>query len=216
MQITGSRTDWAARLGLRAPRIQSAMAGGATTPELTSGKGRWVERVTWWRLTGYLMAVAPLLFIVASIWIPSDLTRLESPDWKPAIILADESWTGGDIYEARYLYVRAGQIASWRADWHGLLAAACGMKKMDRGVGPFSNTRQTLVRAMVVAERRQSRAGISAVAKAFAAIGEPEAASMVLSRLRSDWPGEMEDSGDADGKGCWASDGSEHVYRVSP
>ena len=191
MQITGSRTDLAARPGLSDRLIHAPM-------------------------TSYLAAVAPVLFIVTSVWILLHLIRHETPDWKPTIILADESWTRGDIYEARYLYVRAGQIASWRADWRGLLAAACGMKKMDRGVGPYSNTRQTLVRAMVVAERRRSRAGISAVAKAFAAIGEPEATSMVLSRLRSDWPGEVGDSADADGKGCWSSGGSEHVYRVSP
>lgn len=36
MQITGIRTDLAARLGLQGPLIQAPMAGGATTPELVA------------------------------------------------------------------------------------------------------------------------------------------------------------------------------------
>jgi hypothetical protein len=45
-----------------------------------------------------------------------------------------------------------------------------------------------LVRAMMAAESRQSRAGIAAVAKAFKSIGQHKAAAMVLGRVRGDWP----------------------------
>jgi hypothetical protein len=75
-------------------------------------------------------------------------------------------------------------------DWEGILAAACGMKELKRSDPYFFNIRTMLVHAMMAAESRQSRAGISAIAKAFSDIGRHEAASIVLGRIRTDWPGE--------------------------
>ena len=60
-----------------------------------------------------------------------------------------------------------------------------------------------LLRAMVAAEKRQSRLGLVAVAKTFAALGDDKAASMVLSRIGKDWAEETNDSADIVSPGCW-------------
>ena len=56
---------------------------------------------------------------------------------------------------------------------------------------------------MVAAEKRQSRAGLVAIAKAFAGLGEDKAASMVLSLVGKDWVEETNDSADIVSPGCW-------------
>jgi hypothetical protein len=141
----------------------------------------------WWRLLGYLAAVLPLLFLAVSAWIDPDVERQRAPDWKPALARADASWHRGDLYEAKHLYLHAGRLASWKDDWEGLVAAACGVRRLDGVAGLYSNAYTLLVRAMTAAETRQSRAGIATVAKAFKSIGEHKAAAMVLARVRSDW-----------------------------
>jgi hypothetical protein len=159
-------------------------------------------RPGWWQVIAYLAAILPFLFLIASLWIRPDFKWQETPDWKPVLALAEASQRKGDLYEARTLYSRAGRLASWREDWQGLLAVACGMEKLDRRVDSYFNTHTILVRAMMAAESRQSRIGISAVAKAFTAIGEEKAASMVLSRVQTGWPEEAQDSPDVDVGNC--------------
>ena len=44
--------------------------------------------------------------------------------------------------------------------------------------------------------------GIVEVARAFAAIGKDEAASMVLGRIQTDWPEEMQESTNVHIAGC--------------
>jgi hypothetical protein len=117
---------------------------------------------------------------------------MEIPDWRPVLVLADLSRQKGDPYEARHLYLQVDRIASWRKDWEGLVAAACGFKRLDRAEGPYSKTFAILLRAMIAAESKQSRSGIASVAKAFTALREPKAASMALARVRPDWPAEAE------------------------
>jgi hypothetical protein len=56
---------------------------------------------------------------------------------------------------------------------------------------------------MVAAEKRQSRSGLVAVAKAFAALEEDKVASMVLSRIGKDWGEERNDSVDIVSPACW-------------
>jgi hypothetical protein len=143
-----------------------------------------------WRAVAYLAAIVPYLLLVAFFWANPERSRQEIADWKPVIALADAAWEKADVYEARHLYLRAGRLASWREDWCGLIAAACGMKRLDDLVGSYFNTHTLLIGAMVAAERRQSRAGISAVATAFNAIGQHKAASMVWARVRRNWPEE--------------------------
>jgi hypothetical protein len=149
-----------------------------------------IARPAWWRLVGYLAAVSPLLFIVFSAWVNPHVEWQKAADWKPALALAERSWESGDLYEARHRYLQVGRIASWKEDWEGLVAAACGMKRLDGVAGLYSNTHTILIRAMAAAETRQSRAGIFTVAKAFQSIGEHKAGAMVLARVRSDWPEE--------------------------
>jgi len=132
-----------------------------------------------------------------------DFNRQEIPDWRPVLALAEASVEKGELYDTRSLYSRAAQLASWREDWGGLLAAACGLKLLDNGSGSYVNVHTILVRAMMAAESRQSRAGIAAVARAFAAIGNDKAASMVLGRIQTDWPEEMQDSTNVHTGSCW-------------
>jgi hypothetical protein len=81
--------------------------------------------------------------------------------------------------------------------------AACGMKALGNESGPYSNVHTILVRALMAGESRQSRAGMTAVASAFAAMGEDSAASMVLSRIQADWPEDTQDSTNVYTGACW-------------
>jgi hypothetical protein len=94
----------------------------------------------------------------------------------------------GDVYTARNLYVQAARIASWRDDWTGILAAACGLKKLERPRDNYFATRTTLVRAMIAAQNQRSAQGLNAVADAFVGIGELEAAALARSRIPTDAP----------------------------
>jgi hypothetical protein len=127
-------------------------------------------------------------------WRQCDFSGREIPDWKPVLALADAAREEGDPYYAKSLYLQGGKFAVWRDDWAGLLTAACGIKKLERERGPYSSTNALLLRAMVAAEKRQSRLGLVAVAKAFAALGEDKVASMALSRIGKNWVEETNDS----------------------
>jgi hypothetical protein len=145
----------------------------------------------------------PFLLLVAFALMRPDFNRQEIPDWRPVLALAEASLEKGELYDARGLYSRAARLASWREDWGGLLAAACGMKVLDNASGSYFNVETILVRAMMAGESRQSRAGIAEVARAFAAIGKDQAASMVLGRIQTDWPEETQDSMNVHTRGCW-------------
>jgi hypothetical protein len=145
----------------------------------------------------------PYLFLVAFALIRPDFNRQEIPDWKPVLALAEASVAKGDLSDARSLYSRAAQLASWREDWGGILAAGCGMKLLDNASGSYFNVHTTLVHAMMAAESTQSRAGIAQVSRAFAAMGNDEAASMALGRIKTDWPEEMQDSTNVHTGACW-------------
>lgn len=157
------------------------------------------QPVRWWFAIAVFFS---FLFLVGFAWIRPDFNREEIPDWRPVLVRAEASLEKSELYDARSFYSRAAQLASWREDWGGLLAAACGMKMLDRDTGPYSNVHTILVRAMMAGESRQSRAGMTAVANAFAAMGQDEAASMVLARIQTDWPEDLQDSHVHTG-GCW-------------
>ena len=168
-----------------------------------------LRRKSWWAITyrGSLV-VFPVLAVLT--WRQCDFSRQEIRDWKPILALADAAWGRGDLYYAKHLYLQAGKFAVWRDDWAGLLAAACGIKQLERERGPYSSANALLLRAMVAAEKRQSQAGLVAVAKAFAALGEDQVASMVLSLVGKDWVEETNDSADIVSPGCLAIS---HLYR---
>jgi len=157
----------------------------------------------WWRASGYIAATLPLLFMVASLLIRSDFELQDSSDWQSIFALAEGSREEGDLYKAKGLYSQAGRVASWREDWRGLLAAACGIKKLDNVGDSFVTVHTLLVRAMLAAESKQSRAGIYAVAKAFTAIGEHNSASAALSRVKKGWPEDKEEVQENTFTDCW-------------
>jgi hypothetical protein len=152
---------------------------------------------------GHLSSNTSGLVLAALTWAQCDFSGREIPDWKPVLAVADTAREKGDLYYAKHLYLQGGKFAVWRDDWAGLLAAACGIKKLERERGPYSSTNALLLRAMVVAEKRQSRLGLVAVAKAFAALGEDKVASMVRSRSGKNWVEETNDSADIVSPGCW-------------
>jgi hypothetical protein len=157
---------------------------------------------SWWAIS-YRANLQAFLVLAVLTWTQCDFSGREIPDWKPVLALADGAREKGDLYYAKHLYLQAGKFAAWRDDWAGLLAAACEVKKLERERGPYSSTNALLLRAMVTAEKRQSRSGLVAVAKAFAALGEDRAASMVLSLVGKDWAEETNDSTDIVSPGCW-------------
>jgi len=154
----------------------------------------------WWFAVAIFLS---FFFMVGLALTRPDFNRQEIPDWKPVLALADASLGKGELYDARTSYSRAARLASWREDWGGLLAAACGMKLLDNASGSYFNVETILVRAMMAGESRQSRAGIAEVARAFSAIGKDDAASMALSRIQTDWPEEMQGSANVHIGGCW-------------
>src|SRR5262249_32465965 len=135
---------------------------------------------SWWKIS-YRASLPAFLVLMALTWTQCDFGRQENPDWKTILALADAARERRDLYYAQHLYLQAGKFAVWRDDWAGLLAAACGIKTLERETGPYSSTNAFLLSAMVAAKKNQSRSGLAAVAKAFAALGHDEVASMVLS-----------------------------------
>lgn len=166
---------------------------------------RWHRAAARWRMITYTAAVLPLLVILVLARVYPHLNRQEIPDWKPVIALAEESWNQGDLYRARHLYLQADRIASWRQDWDGLVAAACGLYRLDGIEGPYSKAFSILIRAMMAAEIRQSRPGLATVSKAFAVIGADKAGTAVLARIKPNWPDETNDANDGQLlEACWA------------
>lgn len=139
-------------------------------------------RVIW----TWLMLVL-FLALVLMTWLLPDYRVRQMPGWIPVLEEGDAAWRQGDLYEAKRLYSTAGQIAAWREDWQGLLAAACRMTRINGEKGTYFRTHALLLRAVSAAEFRQSRVGIVAAANALAARGEHAAGTMALSRIRADW-----------------------------
>lgn len=147
-----------------------------------------------------------LLGLLMASWWRLSIQEREFHDWRAVFSQAERLREEGDLYQAKVFYSQAGRIANWHQDWQGLLAVTCGMKKLDGAGDPFRMTYALLLRAMVAAERKQSRAGIHAVAKAFTAIGERRSASLTLSRIEKDWAAQTDESSfDAVWWGCWES-----------
>jgi hypothetical protein len=157
---------------------------------------------SWWKIS-YRASLPAFLVLMALTWTQCGFSREEHPDWKPVLALAYAAQEKGDLYYAKHLYLQAGKFAVWRDDWARLLAAACGTKTLEKEKGPYSSTNALLLRAMVAAEKRQSRSGLVAVAKAFVALGEDKVASMVPSRAGKDWVEETNDSADIVSPACW-------------
>ena len=141
--------------------------------------------------------------LLALLWMWRDFQPAEPPEWKPVAALAEVAREKGELYDARGLYSQAGRFAAWSDDWAGLLAAACGFDKLEKRPTPYSARDSLLVRAVTAAERKQSRAGMTAVARAFAYLGKHESAAMALSRIRNNWPSEGADAADLALPDCW-------------
>jgi hypothetical protein len=153
----------------------------------------WRRAAARWRVIAYIGAVAPLLLMVLLAREYPALNRQEIPDWRTVISRAEKAWNKLDLHQARHLYLQAARIAGWRQDWKGLVATACGINRMDGVDGPYSKAFSMLIRAAVAAEVRQSRRGITTVAKAFTAVGAEKAATAVLVRIQPSWPDETDD-----------------------
>src|SRR5262245_21759143 len=189
------------RSGDQSPRHQNHSVESGTLTITQPHSPENLRAKSWWTIS-YRASFLAFLILAALTWMQWDFSEREIPDWKPVLVLADAARENGDLYYAKHLYLQAGKFAVWRDDWAGLLAAACGTKTLERERGPYSSTNALLLRAMVAAEKRQSRSGLVAVAKAFAALGEENVASMVLSRVGKDWVEATHDSADIVSAGC--------------
>jgi hypothetical protein len=188
--------------GDQSSRDQNRSVENGTLTIAQPHSGENLRAKSWWAIS-YRAGLLTFLVLVALAWAQCDFSNRKIPDWKPVLALADVAQEKGDLYYAKHLYLQAGKFAVWRDDWAGLLAAACGTKKLERARGPYSSTNGLLLRAMVAAEKRQSRSGLVAVTKAFAALGEDKVASTVLSLVGKDWVEETNNSADIVSPGCW-------------
>lgn len=161
------------------------------------------HRANSWRAVTYRVLLLLFLLLGVLLWTRWDFSGQEIPDWKPALALADTARERGDLHYAKSLYSQAGRLSAARDDWAGLLAAACGMKKLERQRGRHSETNALLLSAMVAAKTKQSRSGLVAVAQAFTALGQDKVASMVLSHSGKDWVEETNNSFDRVSLDCW-------------
>jgi hypothetical protein len=164
------------------------------------------RRAAWWRMIGYVTVIVPFLLMLVIAWLRPEFNRPEAPDWKPVAARANAALEKGDLYEARHLYGQVDQIASWKEDWEGLIAAACGLKRLDGVPGPYSRSLTLLLRAAMIAESNQSRRGMVTIAQAVRVMGKHDAASKIMDRIRSDWPEEMQEPADTSAPGCFDVD----------
>ena len=162
-------------------------------------------RPNWWRPITYTAVLLSILFLGILAWRSLDFSNPDIPDWKPVLALAATAQEKGDLYYAKSLYLQAGSHAARREDWEGLIAVACAIYKLDKQKDHYSPTNQLLLRATLAAEMKQSRSGMTAVAKAFMGLGEDKVASMVVSRIQKDWPENITDSAHALSLGCWGN-----------
>jgi hypothetical protein len=158
--------------------------------------------------------VLPLLVIFVPARVYPDLNRREISDWTPQISVAVESLQTGDfIRPDTFIYRQAGLLLGERI-WAGLVAAACGFKRLDGVVGPYSISSSMLIYPTMAAELMQSRRGIATVATAFATIGSDQASKAVLARIQPYWPDETNDAGDAQLlEACWGTGAKSRVIK---
>lgn len=170
-------------------------------------------RAAWWRTIGYVTVILPFLLMIALAWLRPEFNRAEAPDWKSVVAPANAALEKGDLYEARYLYGQVDQIASWKQEWEGLIAAACGLRRLDGVPGPYSRSLTILLRATMIAENKQSRQGIVTIAQALRVMGKHKAASKIMDRIRSDWPEEIQAPADTSAPGCFEPDAGARLLR---
>lgn len=151
------------------------------------------------------LSLSFVLSVFALTWMRRDFKPTEVPKWEPVFALAEVAREKGELYDARGLYSQTGRFATWSDDWVGLLAAACGFDKLEKKTNPYSARDSLLLRAMAAAEKKQSRAGITAVAKAFTFLGRHESAAMALSRVRKNWAAEDNNPADVALADCWTN-----------
>jgi hypothetical protein len=156
----------------------------------------------WWGVIAYATLFVSVLLLMVLTLPPNNPSGRET-DWKQLLASANTERGRGNLYHAKVLYAQAGRIAALNENWAGLLSAACGMKMLERHIGRHSSTNALLLRAMVAAETRQSRAGMTKVAKAFDALGENKVAIMARSRIGANWPQQVNDPEDLDSVSCW-------------
>jgi len=156
-----------------------------------------------WRTIFYGALALSFVLLLALTWMRRDFKPAEVPQWKPVFALAEAAREKGELYDAKGLYSQAGRFAAWRDDWAGILAAACGLDKLEKKPSRYSARDALLLRAMTAAEKTESRTGITAVAKAFTLLGKHQSASMVLSRVRKNWATENNESADVVLSDCW-------------
>ena len=140
------------------------------------------------RRAAFASAFLACLLALLVLGLLREARELPSARWQDRLNEAEVAMRNGDIYAARSFYSQTARIASWTDDWTGILAAACGLKKIERPRDNYFATRATLVRAMIAAQNQRSAQGLNAVADAFVGIGELDAAALARSHIPTDAP----------------------------
>jgi hypothetical protein len=183
------------------------------TPIMEPPHKRETYRIDPWRVLAYQAVCFLFLVMLAFTWLRPNSHHEQIPDWKPVLALAEVAREKNELYEANGLYAQAGKLAARSEDWAGLLGAACGMKKLEQARGPYSTTKALLFRALMAAETKKSVTGMIAVANAFTALGEHVMAAQILSRVKTDWEDDNNDSAGVVSSDCWAA--SEEKLQVT-
>lgn len=146
---------------------------------------RWL--CLWFRVLPLIL----FLFLLAVIFFQSP-SRLEplTVDWKENLTRAEGAARRTDTYAALALYDQVLREASLTQDWEPLLAIACGLKKLKRLRGIGLTAESALLRATAAAIEKRSRRGVRCAAKGLRRLGDPEVASLALSRVDESWPAE--------------------------
>jgi hypothetical protein len=186
----------------RRNRSLSESAGSVGTLATSDFRYKDDRLLRWWGLIAYTTLFVSVLLLLILTSRPNNPDRPET-DWKQLLASADTERVRGNLYSAKVLYTQAGRVAALNENWAGLLSAACGMKMIERHIGRHSSTNALLLRAMIAAETKQSRAGMTEVAKAFDALGENKVAIMARSRIGVNWPQQINDPEDLESQSCW-------------
>jgi hypothetical protein len=101
--------------------------------------------------------------------------------WKDYLDVVDEALMRGDVGDAVRSWQDAYSVALASRRWEALLAAGDAFVRIGeasgRPEGARPNARYAYMAALMQAERQRSVDGVRAIARAFAALGDPEVAA---------------------------------------
>jgi len=153
---------------------------------MQEGEGFTGARATTWLGLGGLIVVAVLSAALGPVSIV-ELTSRDSSSkgteltWQDYLVVVDEALARGDVSDAVRSWQDAYGVAVASRRWEALLAAGDAFVKIGQvsgqSEGARPNARHAYMAALMQAERHHSVAGVLAVGRAFAALGDRDVAA---------------------------------------